>query len=107
MKEADDRALARKANKEAAEEAARDKSFATLYNAAQAAISKPCLHAIPAGDSKKGANLFKVIQQNTICTSFDLTLFRQDAPSAIPSSSPKATRSVLTFTVSLVARLVK
>ena len=73
MKEADDRALARKANKEAAEEAARDKSFVTLYNAAQAAISKPCLHAIPAGDSKKGANLFKVIQQNPICTSFDLT----------------------------------
>ncbi len=60
MAEADDRALARRAEKEAAKEAAREKSFATIYEASQAAVSNSGLRSPSAGDAKKGANLFKV-----------------------------------------------
>ena len=60
MAEADDRALARQAKKEAAAEAAKDKSFAAIYEATQAALSNSGLQTSSAGDAKKGANLFKV-----------------------------------------------
>ena len=60
MAEADERALARQAKKEAAAEAAKEKSFAAIYEASQAAVSNLGLQTSPAGDAKKGANLFKV-----------------------------------------------
>ena len=60
MKEADDRAVAKQAKKEAAEEAARDKSIATIYKASQTTTSKLCSHISSTGDAKKGAGLFKV-----------------------------------------------
>jgi cytochrome c2 len=59
MKEADDRAEARQAKKEAAAEAAREKSVATLLEASQSLTSNVSLQASSTGDAKKGANLFK------------------------------------------------
>lgn len=60
MKDADNRALARQAKKEAAVEAAREKSTMALHQASQALTSNARSQSDLIGDAKKGANLFKV-----------------------------------------------
>ena len=65
MADADDRALARQAKKEAAADAAKEKSFAAIYEASQAVALNSGLQTSPTGDAKKGANLFKVSPQST------------------------------------------
>lgn len=51
--------------KEAAEEAAKEKSFGAIYEASQAAVSNEGLQTSSAGDAKKGASLFKVALHST------------------------------------------
>jgi cytochrome c len=60
MKEADDRALAWQAKKEAAVAAAKEKSMMALRQASHASVLNASLQNSLIGDSKKGANLFKV-----------------------------------------------
>jgi hypothetical protein len=65
MKDADDRAVAKQVKREAAAQAAKEKSTSIITKAAQSANSSTCSHGFFTGDAKKGANLFKVSGSNT------------------------------------------
>ena len=106
MKEADDWALAREAKKQAAVMAAEEKKTATLLQASASVGKNTSLPNTTTGDSKKGANLFKVSYRPFVFSLRNLAnkVQRHDALNAIPSSSLRVTRLDPTYTASSVAR---